>query len=172
MSELEKLAAEVLFVLMAIAAACGITWFAADAHYSKALSSLEGQLKGAGAAQQKAVKATEDHDAEVTKGVNDAAKLQIAGMDSDIAALRLRLESGAGAVRVCPPAPGSLQPYVQPDGPGVAAGDRQSTVPGRPDVEVAIARDTLVSSLGIGIDALRAELLWRTYARGTGQVKP
>lgn len=172
MSDLQKLGIELAAAIAILAGSCLASWFASEAHYARALSSLEGQLEGAGKAQQKAVKATEDHDAEVTKGVNDAAKVQIAGMDSDIAALRLRLESGAGAVRVCPSAPGSLQPYVQPDGPGLAAGDRQPAAAAGPDIEIGIARDTVVGALDIGIGSLKAQQLWRRYARGTGQVAP
>lgn len=165
-----------------LAGACAATWFAADSHYSQALSSLEGQLRGAAAAQKTAVDAQIATDQAAAKEVNDAAQTQIGNMAGTISDLSNRLQHAAGShtITVRPAAPGPTVACVQPDRPAAAASSGPVPEPAKPTAGTAgstqtdvaaIPADVLDGVLLVGIDALKAELLWREYVRKTGQVK-
>jgi hypothetical protein len=167
MSPLTALLLKVGIAVAVLVGACAATWFRADAHYSQALASLEGQLKGAAAEQKKAVDAQIKLDADAAKGIDDEAKAQIGSMASTIADLSLRNAAGRSAVRVCPAA---ISPYLAPAvtlGPAAAAGDRPA--PATPEPDIGIARETLTDAVTVGLDALKAELLWRKWAREVEQ---
>lgn len=170
MTDIEKLWMEAVTAFVILVAACSITWFAADAHYSKALNNLEGQLQGAGKEQEKAVKATEAHDAEVMREINDAAKKQIATMDAAITDLKLRSATNPRPLKVCTTTTSSVKPYLDPIGPAAPRTDRLP----RKSVEttVGLSSGELKDVLTVGIDSLKAELFWRDYARRTGQTSP
>jgi hypothetical protein len=156
-------------VAAVLVCAVGITWFAADAHYSQALASLEGQLKGAAKVQEAAVEAQKQRDAAATKDIDDKANAQIGSMADTIAGL-LRESARGRTIALCPAPAGSVRPYLDPVGPAIAAGPGRPAEPARPTQDAAIAPAILGKVLDTGIDALKAELLWREYARRTGQV--
>jgi hypothetical protein len=153
--------------------ACVATWFAADAHYSQALSNLEGQLKGAAEVQQKAVDKQRADDAAAAKDIDDQAKTQIGSMAATISDLSVRLQHAGGHTITVRPAPACpAVAAVQPDRPAVATGDRPVPEPAKPAPQPAVATipaDVLDGTLGVGIDALKAELLWRQWVRQTRQ---
>lgn len=171
---------EVGIALAVLAGGCGITWFAADAHYSQALSSLEGQLEGAAAAQKAAVNAQIKMDQDAAKEVDNEAKQQIGSMADTISylsTLSMRKPAGGSTITVRPAAPGPAIACVQPDRPAIATGDRPVPEPAKPASEpvaasaATIPADVLDGVLTVGQDALKAELLYREYLRRTGQVK-
>jgi len=86
-----------------------------------------------------------------------------------MADLSVRLKSGDHAVRMCPAPASTVRPYLDPIGPAVTASDRPAPATAEPDI--GIARNVLVGALTIGLDSLKAQRLWRQYARGTGQAK-
>jgi hypothetical protein len=169
---IEITALKISVAVAVLIGACAATWFKADAHYSQALSSLEGQLKGASEAQQKAVDKQKADDAAVTKDINEQAQQQIGSMAGTISALLLRKPAGSGAISVCTSSPSAARAPVQPERPAAAASPGPPAIPARPSIEAAIDPGTLTDSLTVGIDAIKAELLWRDYARRTGQTKP
>lgn len=145
------------------------TWFAADAYFSREYEALKASViqeaKDAQKAEDDRARANET----VSKGVYDAAQTQIGDMAVVMADLSVRLKAHPSSLKVCPVTPGSLQPYVQPGGPQApVAGESAPGVAG-PASDVGIDRDTLKSILTAAKQAVIAELLWRRYARGTGQ---
>lgn len=170
-------------------AIAGTTWGFADAHYSQALSNLEGQLKGAAKARQDALDEQAKKDAATTKGIDDEAKQQIGSMASVIADLssrnaaislqRPRGQSNGAALpgRVASSVPRDCPAVsdVQPERRSAAASDTAIPAPEKPTSDAATAcldRAVLDGTLDVGIDAMKAELLFRQFERGTGQAKP
>ena len=173
-------AVEIGISVVVIAAACSVTWFAADAHYSKQLASFKGQIEGAAAAQKAAVTAQIKIDQDAAKEVDDATKQQIGSMAETISDLSLRLQHAASSgTRTVRPAPaGPAVACVKPDRSAAAAGGGPVREPEKPVAaagsepeNAAISADILDGVLTVGIDALKAELLWRQYVRQTGQTK-
>lgn len=172
-----------------LAGACGMTWFAADAHYSQALSDLQGQLKGAEQVRKDALADQAKKDADFAKGIDDEAKQQIGSMASVIADLstrsaaislqRPRGQSNGAALpgRVASSVPRDCPAVsdVQPERRSAAASDTAIPAPEKPTSDAATAcldRAVLDGTLDVGIDAMKAELLFRQFERGTGQAKP
>jgi hypothetical protein len=169
---LQATALEIGIAASILAGSCGVTWFAAAAHYSKDYSTLTGEVKQAGADSLKVEKTKEAGNAAATAEVNDEAKQQISDMAGTITALLLRKPAAVVVTRsVCAAPAGPVRPYLDPVGPAITASDRQPAAAARPDLEIGIARDTIVPALDVGLDALKAELLLREYLRKTGQVK-
>jgi len=152
-----------------LAGVCTATWFAADAHYSQALSSLEGQLKGAADAQNLMVEQQKQRDAAVAKDIDNEAKAQIGSMAGTIGDLskRLWVQEHTSHVSLCP-STGAANPRPEPERPGPPASPGAA---GEPPRTAAILDPAIMSdAIDLGIDAIRAELFWRAYARRTGQV--
>lgn len=156
---------------------CLATWFAADAHYSQAMSNLQGQLDGAAKAQTHAVAEQIAKDGQAAKVVDDEAKSQIGSMSAVIADLSLRNAHPSGTGRLCAAAPSPPVPRVQPDrsaaagGPNPPAGPPTAS-PNAPEVSApGIDLGAIADGLELGAESIKAELFWREYARKTGQVK-
>jgi len=152
-----------------LAAVVAGTWGAADAHYSRQYAALKASYEAAAAIQKEQVDRTIADNQAAAEAVNVAAQQQIGSMASVMADLSVRLKSGGGASRLCPAPTSTVSAGIQPDRPAAAASDRRPA--GNPGSSQSIAIDAgaLGASLEVGIDALRAELLWREYARRTKQ---
>lgn len=139
----------------------GSTWFAADAHYGKALAAQRQADKDAADAAHQ----IEIHDKYVTKEVNDEALRQLNALLADNSALGVRL---AASRRVVAPIAMSCQPVRAPDGRGAPADASSAAADAGPASAVAVDADALDAALKIGIDEIDRELLYRAYERGTG----
>lgn len=185
---LEVTGLKIGIAVVVLAGACGVTWFSADAHYSRALSDLEGQLKGAAAARQTALDEQAKKDADFAKGIDDEAKQQIGSMASVIADLSTRnatvsvQRSGGQSNRAA--LPGRIASSVPRDCPAVAdvQPDRRPATASNPAIPASqkptadaatacIDSAVLAGILDVGTEALKAELYFRTFERGTGQAK-
>jgi len=155
--------------LAIVAGACGATWFAADARYSRQYAALKAGYEQASKDQKAVVDKTIADNQAAAKDIDGKAE-RIKSMAGVISDLSVRVGAGRGAVRVCPAAAGTVRPYLDPIGPAVTAGDRPAAAAAEPDI--GIARGVVSGALEVGIDALKAELFWREYARRTGQTKP
>lgn len=168
---------EVGIALAILIGACVATWFAADAHYSKAMSNLQGQLDEAARLQQRAVAEQIAKDGQAAKAVDDEAKSQIGSMSAVIADLSVRNAHPGGTGRLCAAAPGPAVPRVQSDrsaapGGSIAPAGPPAASAGPPAVSTpGIDLGALGDALELGKESIQAELLWREYARKTGQVK-
>lgn len=152
-------------ILAAVAAG---TWGMADAHYSRQYERLKASYEAAAAIQREQVDRTIADNQAAAKAVNDEAQQQIGSMATAMADLSSRLQhAGSHPVRLCPAPAGTVRPYLDPIGPAVTAGDRPAPAAAEPDI--GIARNVLVGALTIGIDSLKAQQFWRTYARRTKQ---
>jgi hypothetical protein len=150
--------------------ACGATWFAADAHYSKQYAALKAGYEQAAKDQKAVVDKTIAENTAVTEDINGKAQ-QISSMGTVLGDLSVRLDAANHRpVRLCPAAAGAIRPYLDPIGPAITASDRPAPAVAEPDI--GIARGVVSGALEVGIDALKAELFWREYARRTGQAKP
>lgn len=160
-----------------LAGVCGATWFAADAHYSQALASLEGQLEGAAKAQKTAVDAQIATDQAAAKEIDGEAQQQIGSMASVISDLSVRVASGGRTVSLCTTAASTLIAHVQPDRPAATASpgppaNPAAAAPGVAPVSPAgVDLGSLTDAIELGVESVKAELLWREYARRTGQAK-
>lgn len=162
---MNALLARVGIAVTILIGACLATWFAASAHYSKQYVALKSGYEQAARDQAMRVEELVRSNQAATKRINDEAQKQLAGRDAAIAALRLHVNAGRGAISLCPSPQGS----GKPDGsqrPGVTTSPQQPTGTQGP---VAIDPAVLAAALDIGIGALRSELLWRDYARSTNQ---
>jgi hypothetical protein len=175
---------EIGIAVVVLIGACGITWFAADAHYSQALSSLEGQLKGANTVQKDELKAGATKDTAVTKGIDDEAQQQIGSMATEIADLSKRNllislqhtkrevngTEVSGRITTSVPADCPAVVDAKSDGRGTTTGNRPIPETTGPVEESAtISAAVLDRSLAIGQDSIKAELLFRQFERGVGQ---
>jgi len=157
--------------LAIIGATAGITWFAADAHYSKQYEDLKAQYAQTSKDQAAEDAATLTRYAQAAQEVNEDAKTELASAAASAADLGVRLNDGYAAIRAC-----SATSAVSPApavGSAVAADARQPAADqGRtgPEVSAGIDPEVLRDTLTTAIDAINAELLWRQYARQTGQV--
>jgi hypothetical protein len=136
------------------------SWFASKAHYDAQYVAL----KAATIQQAKDEQKTEDtiiaKNTMVAKEVNDAAIAQISSMSGTIASL-LRKPAGTNRVQVCAPA-SSSGTVNAPIGPAVTAGDRPSASDAP---AVAVDPQEYALALDTAIDSLKAQLLWRQWAR-------
>jgi len=166
MTVLEKWLLGAALTLFALAGIFGSGWFAADAHYSQQIAALK-------SANEQALKDAEAEKAallskyaQAAQEVNQDAQKTI----GDQSALIGRLRNDASTIRLCaaPAVPGG--PVPAPNGPGATAGDRPvaSGTGASPEVEVDAAG--LDDGLGVAIDALTSEQLYRQWLRGTGQL--
>jgi hypothetical protein len=155
--------------LLIVLIACGITWGAADVHYSKQITALKvahtQELKD----QQAQDAATLSRYAATSLEVNDEAQKQIASMSSDIADLRVRNDDAHAALQLCTSDP-VRQPVPVADGSGAAASPGpDAAAPGSSEPTVAVPLDEYKDQLKIGIQAIDAELLMRRILREGGQ---
>lgn len=155
---------------------CASVWFIADARYSKAYVALKAQYEQASkdaAVEDARVLADYAHAAQE---VNDEAQAKLARAAADLADLRVRVNDGYAAIGACSAASADAADVAL--GPGAADSHRPADAAARPagpalPAELAtIDPGVLRAVLSVGIDALNAELLWRDYARRTGQVSP
>lgn len=171
------------------AAVAGTTWGFADAHYSQALSDLQGQLKGAEQVRKDALADQAKKDADFAKGIDNEAKQQTGSMASVIEdlstrnlALSVQLSRGqsdrakvpgrivASVPRDCP-----AVADVQPDRRAATASDRPIPAPEKPASDSATAcidSAVLDRILTVGVDALKTEQYFRQFERGTGKAQP
>lgn len=160
-----------------LAGACGATWFAADAHYSKQLSSLEGQFEAAAKAQRAAVDAKIAKDQDTAKEVDSEAQQQISSMASVIADLSMRSAARSHSGALCATSSGAPVARVQSDRSAAPASSGSPAAPPAAAPAAAavsapgIDLGALSDALEIGVESVKAELLWRQYARETGQAK-
>jgi hypothetical protein len=171
---LDKLLLEAGISIAVLLGVAGVTWFAADAHYSQALASLEGQLKGAATAQAEAVAKQKQQDAEAAKEIDNEAQNQIGTMAGTIGDLSQRLwlqeHSPRRTITLCPSTPSAARSSPEPERPATPASP--GPAPG-PQNTVTVLDPAIVSdAIDLGIDAIKAELFWRSYARKTGQAPP
>jgi len=166
---IQTLALKIGLALAIVVGACGATWFAADARYSRQYAALKAGYEQASKDQKAVVDKTIADNQAAAKDIDGKAE-QIEGMAAVISDLSVRVGTGHSSVRMCAPAAGTVRPYLDPIGPAVTAGDRPAAAAAEPDI--GIARGIVSGALEVGIDALKAELFWREYARRTGQTKP
>ena len=155
-----------------IGATAGITWFAADAHYTKQYTALKASLQQEARDQQAEDAATLTRYAAASQEINHEAEKQIAGMSSDIADLRVRNDGSTTALQLC--TNDTVRPVVPvANGSGTAAGagpDASSTGSSEPTVAVPLGE--YKDQLSIGIKAIDAELALRQLLRAGGQAPP
>lgn len=166
---IQTLALKIGLALAIVAGACGATWFMADAHYSGQYVALKTGYEQAARDQKAQVDKTIADNAAAAKEIDAQAQQQIGSMARTIADLSVRSAAGHSAVRLCAAAPSPTQPVVQPDRPAAAGSIKPAAEPARPAVEAAIEPAILGGVLDTAIDAIRAELLWRDWARRTDQ---
>lgn len=163
--------------LAILVGSCAATWFAADAHYSQAMSNLQGQLEGAAQAQKKAVDEQITKDGQAARQVDDEAKSQIGSMSAVIADLSVRNAHPGGSGRLCAPAASAPVPHSQPDrsaAPGgsiAPAGSAAASAPAPAVSAPSVDLGALNDALELGKESIKAELLWRQWARETGAAK-
>ena len=167
---IQTLALKVGLALAIVAGACGATWFAADSHYSQQYAALKAGYEQASRDQKAQVDRTIAENAAAAKDIDAQAQQQIGSMARTIADLSVRSAASRIAVRVCPAPASAPVAAVQSDRPAAAASNPAPAAAAGPDI--GIARDTLAGALDVGLDALRADVLFREYLRRTGQVKP
>src|SRR6266403_3709749 len=158
---------KIALALAIVGGACGATWFAADARYSRQYAALRGAYEQASRDQKAVVERTIADNQAAAKAVNDEAKQQIGDMSRVIADLSVRSTAGGHALRVCAAPAGTVRPYLDPIGPAVTAGPGRAAEPARAAPDAAITPAILWNVLDVGIDALKAELLWREWVRQT-----
>ncbi len=167
---LQTLALKIGIALAIVAGACGATWFAADSHYSQQYAALKAGYEQASRDQKAQVDRTIAENAAAAKDIDVQAQQQIGSMAGTITSLLMRKPAGGSAITVCATAPSAPVAAVQSDRPAAAASNPAPAAAAGPDI--GIARDTLAGALDVGLDALRADVLFREYLRRTGQVKP
>lgn len=145
------------------------TWFSADAYFSQEYEALKASVIQKAKDDQKAEDDRARANETVSKEVYSEAQSQIGDMATVMADLSVRLKSHPSPLHSCPVTPGSLQPYVQPGGPQAPVAREPASGAAGPAPDVGVDRDTLKSVLTAAKQAVIAELLWRRYARGTGQ---
>ena len=156
---------------------CIATWFAADAHYSKTLSNLQGQLDGAAQTQQRVVAEQIAKDGQAAKAVDDEAKSQIGSMSAVIADLSVRNAHPSGTGRLCAAGQGPQVPDRQsarpaaPGGSNSPAGPPAASTPAPAVSAPGIDLGALGDALELGSQSIKAELLWREWARKTGHAE-
>lgn len=168
---IQTLALKIGLALAIVAGACGATWFAADAHYSDQYAALKAGYEQAARDQKAQVDKTVADNQAAAKAVDDEANQQISGMAGTITSLLMRKPAGGSAVTVRACTAGTVRPYLDPVGPATTASPRPAPEPAGSGVEAAIAPAILTNVLDVALDALKAELLWREYARKTGQAR-
>lgn len=160
-----------------LAGACGATWFGAAAYYSKELSSLEGQLLAAASAQKAAVDAQIATDQAAAKEVDNEAQQQIGSMASVIIDLSMRNAAGSRTAALCASPASAAIAHGQPDRSSATASSGPTATPSAaapspPAISTpSIDLGALSDALELGVESVKAELLWRQYARQTGQAK-
>lgn len=155
--------------LAVLAGACGATWFMADAHYSKQYVALKSQYEQATKDQAAENAATLTQYAQAALGVQDEAKSELADMDATIDDLRVRLSTASGpAIKVSRSA-SSAGTHAVANGSATAASSGSSAA-ATGSATACLDVDTERLALTVGKDALSAEILWRKFARGTGQI--
>lgn len=155
-----------LAVLAAIVAG---TWFKADAYYSAKYDNLKGQLVAEAKDQQKQVDATIANNTMVAKEINDEAVNQIGLMSDVISDLSVRLNTSRRPFTVCPATAGTPAIGAAPNGSGTTATAGRDPVP---STGIVVDRQVLTDILQAADDAVTADILWRKYARETGQSAP
>ena len=158
-----------LAAIALLAAVVGTTWFAADAHYSKKLSALQATMQQEQRDQAAADAATLARYATASQEINNDYKKQIAGMSSDIADLRMRLDGSTTALGYC--TNNQVRPAM-PDavGSGTAAGaGPNAAAPGSSEPLVGVPLQEYKDELSIGIKAIDSELALRNLLRAGGQ---
>jgi uncharacterized protein YlxW (UPF0749 family) len=116
------------------------------------------------AREQRAEQAREDQ--KTTQEVQNDAARKLAAANSHVATLLSQLRDAAA--RNLPPVPATASasgPHGAADGHGPGVADSG------PAGQTGSCQDQLAADDDALIDALTAELLWREYARGTGQAK-
>lgn len=170
MTTLELWLLRVVIVLTLAAGEAAAVWFAADAHYSRAYVALQADYQQATKDQAAEAAATLSRYAAASQEVNDEAQKQLAGMAATLADLRLRAPAaGQPTVSLCT-AQGPGRPPDAAVGPAAAGSPGGAPSAAGSGIELAIDAGALGDTLDVAIDALSAELLWRQYARQTGQV--
>lgn len=159
------------YLLSAVVGAYGWHRFVDEPKIAAAKAEIAA-LEDAGRKAQAAQDAKAAADAAITKKVQDEATEQINSMGATLADLSVRLDASnrAGQVRnaigTCRPDAAAGRPATT--GPGADKGAAVATGSGvSAAIDPAVLRDTLDTAAG----ALTAELLWREWATGTGQVK-
>jgi hypothetical protein len=166
---MQTLALKIGLAFAIMAGACGATWGLADAFYSRQYAALVASYEQAAKDQKAQVDKTVADNQAAAKAVDDEAKSQIGSMASVITTLSVRNAAGRNAVHLCPAPASAPIADAKPERPADTAGDRPAAIAAEPDI--GIARDTVTGALTVGIDALKAELLFREYVRKTGQAK-
>lgn len=155
-----------LGIVAALMLAVGVgAWFAADAHYSKKYEDLKSSYQ----------QATKDQAAILTQyaqasmEINDEAKSKLAGAGTVVRDLSVRLDGSHAALQICTSTTG-VDEYANRS---AAAGSTGPAGTGTQPIGATVSVDpqTYHDELSVAIDAITAELLWRDYARRTGQVK-
>jgi len=165
---MQALALKIALLAAIMVGACVATWFKADAYYSQKYTSLKAQYEQAAKDQEieKAkLLATYAHAAQE---VNDEAKYTISGMSVSISDLGMRLRSSHSALSMCTSTASAGSTGEQPNGPATAA---SVGAVANPQATIGIDANVLASTLDTAIDAIEANVLWRKYARETGQVQ-
>ena len=153
-----------------LAGTFGVGWFASAAHSAAQYNLLLGQERQRAADAQKVVDDQVKANTTVTKEVNDEAVAQIGVMSDTIAGLLLRKPSTVTVTRFVAAPQGAGIPDGKPNGPAVPG--RADPPAEHPSTTAAVAcldAETLRDVLDLADKTISEVLLFREYARGTGQ---
>jgi zona occludens toxin (predicted ATPase) len=148
----------------------GVGFLAGYNHEHSKLVSVEARYKQAQIDAEKREQDLIAANALQTKRIQDEATKQIANERAAVADLSVRVTDAHTALSLCTTT-SSTGTDVQPIGQGTTgnAVPPNQAAPATPSIGInaAVLKDTL----DIGIAEIEAELLWREYARSTGQAK-
>jgi hypothetical protein len=155
-----------------IAATVGVTWLAADVHYTKQYTALKASLQQEARDQAAEDAATLTRYAIASQEINNDAQKQIAGMSNDIADLRVRNDGSTTALQLCTNDQ-VRDPVPVADGSrvGTSSGSN-ATAAGSSEPAVAVPLGEYKDQLNIAIKAIDAELAMRRIFRDGGQAPP
>ena len=155
--------------LLLIAATAGVTWFAADAHYSKQYVALKASYDQATKDQQAANDRLKSQFASDTKELENEYKAQLADLGSSISDLGMRLQGHGEALRICTNDPVWTSVPVA-NGSGTGSGPTApAAATGSTEPTIAIPAGQLRDDLKIGIDAIAGEKALRRLLQEGGQ---
>jgi hypothetical protein len=171
---IQTLALKIGIALAILAGACGATWFASAAHYEQQYTALKSSYEQAARDQQLHVAETIASNQLAAKDIDEKAKVQIGSMAATISDLSVRLQhssAGRGAIAMCAATAGPAHADAIAPGRAIAPSADAAAVPAQPALQAAIDPDVLADALDTGIEALRAELLFRQWAKRVGAAK-
>jgi hypothetical protein len=164
-------AGAIIAIVLAIA---GTTWFASKAHYVGQFDALKAEIQQQAKDEQKSNDAIDVKNNYITKEAYEQTQTELANATGNINDLNNRLRNNSSSTIVSRNVSSgegcTIKSGVVSNGPGVDSSKGQSpkvegSVTARTSTETVSTIDTLVLSdvLQTGIDALNAEIIWRSW---------